>query len=100
ERRLKDEPTSTKSAAWAMRPMIGMRYSKLPSTWVSPPVAAYTRCNETTFAPLAPVKVPTALKAAGNGTTLGVPLLFVAKTTFRDVTKLSSGVTGLIERTL
>src|SRR6185369_14972674 len=98
---LNADPTSTYKAACTVCPIIGIRYSKLPRIWVSAPVAVYMRGSAAMLVPVEPVKVPIVDRFAGSpGTTLGVPEALVATTTLRDVMKLSSGVTGLIERTL
>ena len=101
ERRLNAEPMSVKSAAPTVFPTRGMRYSRFPRSWVSPPTDVNERGSWTVLLPLTTVKTPMFASDAGTpGTGTGVPLAFEATTTFRDVINVSSGTVGVIERTL
>src|SRR3990172_1338391 len=101
ERRLKADPISAKPAKLTASPINGTRYSKLPSNCVSPPTEVNDRGSCTTLFPVGPVNTPMSARDAGSpGTGTGVPAALEASTTLRDVTKVSSGAIGLIERTL
>src|SRR6185369_2965904 len=97
-RRLKAVPISAKAAICTTSLMIGMRYSKLPSIWVSPPTEVNDRGSDTTLLPEIPVNVPRLAALCGKpGTGLGVWVGFEAMTTFREVMNVSTGAIGLIE---
>src|SRR5882724_733160 len=100
-RRLKADPMSAKAANPTVLPMTGMRYSKFPSTCVSAPIGVKELDTLATFAPVRPVKTPTlAADADTPWTCTGVPEAFSATTTLFEVIKVSSGASGVMERTL
>src|SRR5215213_5187712 len=100
-RKLNAVPISAKAAILITSVMIGMRYSKLPSNWVSPPTEVNDRGSAATLLPEGPVNTPSAAALCGKfGTGVGVSVGFEATTTFREVMNVSTGAIGLIERTL
>jgi len=81
--KLKAVPMSANAARLTVSPMMGMRYSKLPSICVSPPTDVNERGNAAMLLPLEPVKTPRAAADCGKpGTGVGVPSGFDATTTF------------------
>src|SRR5437764_13589812 len=98
---LNEEPMSANAAYPTVLHMTGMRYSKLPRRWVSPPIGVNEFDIWATFVPVTPVKTPTFPAAVGTpAMTSGVPDAFAATSTFFEVINVSIGASGLIERTL
>ena len=93
---------SANAARPTVLPMIGIRYSKFPSNWVSPPIEVNERGKLATLLPDDSGKdadVGYCRRHSGNRHRQG-QIRFEATTTFCEVMNVSSGAIGLIERTL
>src|SRR5687768_15985189 len=98
---LKELPMSANAATPTTFPLLGIRYSKFPSSWVSPPIEVNDRGSDTTLFPVTPVNTPISATPGGTpGTGTVGPMPVDEIITFCDVMNVSSGAIGLIHQTL